>query len=204
MIKMKVTEKYRGLSRQELLDKAYELGFNFEKNSTSCSQSTVAALHELLAFEDVVVRVSTPCEGGQADQVVGTCGGLIGGTMVLDYFFGRPIEKMSYQECIEDNIQAAEDAAKVAKLLYDKYVDEYGTIICPHIQVQLFGRHYYFTDPDDGEKFEKAGGHLNPDKSCCRVVGNAARWVMEILLAQAGLTQGSQGLVIEQSSSETD
>ena len=31
MVKAKVREKYRGLSRQELLDKAYELGFNFEK-----------------------------------------------------------------------------------------------------------------------------------------------------------------------------
>ena len=48
MIKAKVREKYRGLSRQELLDKAYELGFNFEKNSFSCSQSVVAAIHELL------------------------------------------------------------------------------------------------------------------------------------------------------------
>lgn len=31
MTKAKVREKYRGLSRQELLDKAYELAFNFEK-----------------------------------------------------------------------------------------------------------------------------------------------------------------------------
>lgn len=34
MTKAKVREKYRGLSRQELLDKAYELGFNFEKTVT--------------------------------------------------------------------------------------------------------------------------------------------------------------------------
>jgi hypothetical protein len=30
-------------------------------------------------------------------------------------------------------------------------------------------------------KFQEAGGISDPDK-CCRVVGNAARWVMEILL----------------------
>ena len=31
MIKMRVRQKYQGLSPQELLDKAYELGFNYEK-----------------------------------------------------------------------------------------------------------------------------------------------------------------------------
>ena len=181
MITAKVREKYRGLSRQELLDKAYELGFDYEKNSQACSQCTVAALHELLDLEDVVVRVATSSASGQVDQVVGTCGGLIGGTIVLDYFFGRPIEKMSHQECLEDNIKVATDAFEVAKLLYDKYVKEYGTIICPHIQVQLFGRHYYLMDSDDVEKFEEAGGHSARDK-CSHVVGAAARWTMEILL----------------------
>lgn len=42
MIRAKVRKEYQGLSRQELLDKAYELGCNYEMNSQSCSQSTVA------------------------------------------------------------------------------------------------------------------------------------------------------------------
>ena len=181
MIKAKVREKYRSLSSQELLDKAYELGFNFEKYSQSCSQTTAAALHELLDIDDVVVKVATSSNAGQVAQVVGTCGGLLGGTMILDYFFGRPVENLSYQECIPANLELIWDAMEAAKLLYDKYIKEYGTIICPHIQAQLFGRHYYFPDPDDMEKFEKAGGHTAPDK-CSHIVGNAARWTMEILL----------------------
>ncbi len=138
MIKAKVREKYRGLSCQELLGKAYELGFNYEKNSRGCSQATVAALHELLEIDDSVVRIATSACGGQAVQIVGTCGGLIGGTMVLDYFLGRPAENMSYQEYSEANLRLLRDAVAVARLLYDKYVKEYGTIICPHIHVQLF------------------------------------------------------------------
>jgi len=42
MIRAKVRRKYQGLSRQELLGKAYKLGCNYEMNSQSCSQSTVA------------------------------------------------------------------------------------------------------------------------------------------------------------------
>jgi len=182
MVSVRVRDKYKGLSRQELLDRAYDLGFNYEAKSQSCSQSTVATLHELLDIDDVVVRVATSSAGGQAAQVMGTCGGLIGGTMILDYCFGRSAENISYQESIEANLKPLMDAIGVAKLLYDKYIEEYGTILCPHIQVQLYGRHFYFPDPDQMEKFEEAGGHSNPEKSCCRVTGNAARWVMEILI----------------------
>ncbi len=101
--------------------------------------------------------------------------------MAPNYYFGRPAEKMSCHESIEANLKLAEEAIEVAKLLYGKYVKEYRTIICPHIHVQLFGRHYYFGDPDDSEKFEKTGVHSGPTK-CGHIVGNAARWTMEILL----------------------
>ena len=56
---MMIAEKYRGLSREQLLEKAGELGVDFEKYSSSCSQCTVAALQEILGFEDVIVKVAT-------------------------------------------------------------------------------------------------------------------------------------------------
>ena len=135
---MKVRGKYHGLSRKELLDKAYELGRAYEKNSMSCCQSTVAALHELLEIDDSIVKVATSSAGGQASQVSGTCGALIGGTMVLDYFFGRPVEKMSREEYIPDNVNLMMDAMGIAVLLYKRFVEEYGGIICPNIQVHFF------------------------------------------------------------------
>lgn len=180
MTKAQLREGYKGLSYQELSDKAYELGFDYEKNNWSCSQCTVAALHHILEIDDVVVKVASTSAGGQASQGIGTCGGLIGGTMVLDYFCGRPVENMSHKELKKANTDMVMEATGVAKLLYDKYIQEYGTILCPHIVVQRFGRHYYFFDPKGMEEFEKAGGHSDPDK-CCHVVGTAAKWVLEIL-----------------------
>jgi C_GCAxxG_C_C family probable redox protein len=186
MIKAKVREKYRGLSRQELADKAYELGSNFEKYSIGCSQSTVAALHELLDIDDVVVRVATSLSGGTAMQFLGACGALSGGVIALDYCFGRPPEKMSYQEEIKDNLAAYFAAVEAPMLLADKFWKEYGTINCVNIQRQLFGRTFWLLDPDDVRKFEKAGGHSAPDK-CCHIVGTAARWAMEILLDKGAI-----------------
>ena len=68
-----------------------------------------------------------------------------------------------------------------AQEFVDKFWKQYGTILCPHIQMQLFGRTCWLADPDDFAKFEEAGGHSAPDK-CCNVVGTAARWVTEILV----------------------
>jgi len=186
MTKAKVREKYRGLSRQELLDKAYELGFNFEKNSYSCSQSTVAAIHELVEMDDVVVKVATSLSGGSAEQFSGTCGALSGGLIALGYFFGRPVEKLSYQERIQDNVDALFASFPAPQALADKFWQQYGTILCPHIQRQLFGRTWWLLDPEEMAKFEAAGGHSAPDK-CCHIVGTGARWVMEILLDEGAI-----------------
>ena len=181
MPKAKIREKYHGLSRKELLDKAYELGFNFEKYNYSCSQCTVAAIHELLDIDNSIVKAATSLSGGTAEQFSGTCGSLIGGLMVLGYFLGRPATKLSPYEKKSSNVNALFATFGPPQELADKYWREYGTIICPHIQRQLFGRTWWLLDADDLAKFEKAGGHSDPDK-CLHVVGNAARWVMEILI----------------------
>ncbi len=184
MIKAEIRQKYRGLSRQELLDKAYELGWNYLKNSDSCSQSTVAALHELLNIDDVVVKVATSSFGGQALQGLGACGSLIGGTIALDYYFGRPLENLSDKEIIQANLDVLANACKVAQLLYDKYVKEYGTVICVQMQRQFFGRIYCFADPEEVEKFCKIAGN---EEKCWGVVGKATCWVMEILLDKGAI-----------------
>jgi hypothetical protein len=186
LISMKVVPEYRGLSRKEILDKAYEKGVNYEMYSMSCSQCTVAALHDILGFEDVIVKVANSSSGCQASHFVGTCGGLVGGTMVLDYFFGRPYETLSDKEFSQERWEALMKATQIPKLLYFRSINEYGTTICPSLQVKLYGRVFYFADEDDRRKFEEAGGHADPRKtgkiSCCHLVGNAAKWTLEILL----------------------
>ena len=186
----RVREEYRMLSPQELLQKVYELGVAYEMNSFSCSQSTVASLYRVLDFPDALVKASCSNAGGTALQIIGTCGGLVGGIMVLDYFFGRPFEHMSDREMIQDpNIKELFDAQPIARALCDKYVEEYGTITCANIQRQLYGRFFSLEDEDEFRKLDEAGGHSNPEK-CPHIVGNAARWAMEILLEKKGIEVG--------------
>lgn len=180
--------KYRDLQRHELLEKAYQLGAKFEEYSCSCSQSTVAAIHELLEIDDVVVKVSTSLCGGTAIQGLGTCGALAGGIIALDYYFGRPADRMSCTKFIKENVESLFSYHHVPPMqLAEKFIGKYGTFTCIQIQRKLYGRTYCFTDEDDLVKFEDVGSHSDPTK-CKDVVGSASRWVIEILLDRGALS----------------
>lgn len=190
--KAELREEYKGLSRQELLDKAYQIGFDTEKTSGSCSQATVYALYKLVDLPEVMVRVASSSCGGQASRVQGTCGALIGGTMVMDYFFGRPIEHISHEI---DSPVAREDVwygLAMARLLNDFFIKEWGTIICPQLQEQVLGRCYTFWNPDNLDEFFKAGSCSEPGK-CSHIVGSVARRVMEVLLDKGVIEGASKG-----------
>ena len=178
---MPIKEKYMNMSKEELLDKVYELGVDFERYSGSCSQCTAAALHEVLGFEPVIVKIASSSCGGHAGCSTGTCGAVVGGTIVLDYYVGRPVELLS-ATCESQQGQAAlKGAMETSGAFCSKFQDKYGSIICPDVQKHLFGRSFNLQDPSDWKAFIDAGGHTDPSK-CMSVVGNAARWVLEILI----------------------
>jgi C_GCAxxG_C_C family probable redox protein len=184
---MQVVEKYRNLSQQQLLGKAYELGVSFEKYSGSCSQCTAAAMREILGFEEVVVRVATSSCGGQAGFSISACGGVIGGTIVLDYYLGRPAHMVSATQTVPQSLESLGHAIEAAGLLGEKFVRQYGSIMCPQIQTKIYGRSFNLQDPADWKAFEEAGAHSDPTK-CMSVVGNAARWTLETLIEKKVLT----------------
>ena len=179
MIECELKPKYSGLSRKELLDKAYEIAHDYVQYSHQCSQSTAAAFHELLGLDGNVVRALTSASGGHVDQVVGTCGGLIGGVAVLDYFFGRDVMEMSMTEPVDLTSKAR--AMERSQLLYDRFLEKWGAVHCAMLMRQIYGRPFWFSDPDDMIKLGEAKDRVSPN-SCWDVVGNSARWVMEILL----------------------
>jgi len=176
-----VSAKYRDLTRQQLLDKASELGVNFERFSGSCSQCTAAALREILGFEDIVVKVATSSCGGQAGLSTGVCGAIIGGTIVLDYYLGRPAEMLSATETIPQSAEKLGFAMEAARSLCNKFISRYGSILCPGVQTSLFGRSFNLQDDKDWKAFMDAGAHSDPSK-CMSVVGNTAGWTLEILM----------------------
>ena len=127
----------------------------------------------------------TTASGGHVDQVVGTCGALIGGVAVLDYFFGRDVEEMSFTEPVD--IEPKLRAMKQSIRLHEHFLDKWGATHCSMLTRQIYGRMFWFNDPDDLEKLGEVKDRVAP-KSCWDVVGNSARWTMEILMDNGIIT----------------
>jgi hypothetical protein len=76
-----------------------------------------------------------------------------------------------------------ERAFTSAKEFHDKFMEEYGGILCREIQQKIMRRSFDLTKEEDFEAFLEAGGHLD---TCTDVVGKAARWTAEIIMEDLG------------------
>jgi len=71
-----------------------------------------------------------------------------------------------------------------AKVLREKFVEEYGSYLCDDIQTKLFGKCVMPTSPEELEAFSK----MNPEElvtfyeKCSSVTENAAGWTVATIL----------------------
>jgi len=161
-------------TKQELLDKAYELGFEYEKVYRGCSQCVIAAIQDTLDIRnDSVFKAGTGLAGGGGLTGIGVCGGYVGAVMVISQLVGR--ERSNF----EDTEGIRYKTFGLTRKFLEEYLRELGSIICRDIQLIRFGRPYYIADADDYEKFEAAGAHVD---KCPDVVGRAAQLAVELIL----------------------
>jgi C_GCAxxG_C_C family probable redox protein len=151
----------------------YQRAFEYEARLGSCPQCVLAALQETLKIgDDNVFRASQGLSGGTALSSEGTCGALAGGMIAIGLLVGR-----TYKEFSEG--QKKRLVFKYTRMLYDRFVEEYGSPLCCGVQKKIFGRSYNLLDKQEYESFEKAGAHVD---KCTSVAGNAARWTAELIL----------------------
>ena len=160
-------------SREELLEKVYNLAFKYEAERGSCPQCVLSALYETLNIGDPkIIQASDSMAGGAALTTEGTCGALVGGLLAIGSVVGRTYEDFSTGK-------GNRRVFLYSKKLYDKFIEEYGSPICKDIHKKLFGRAYKLLDPTECKEFEAAGAHVD---KCPAVSGNAAKWAAEIVL----------------------
>ena len=176
-------------AREELLKKAYELGFNYERDFRGCAQCAVAAIYDAIGIKnEVVYKAASGLAGGGCECTTGNCGGYTGASMVMASFFGRTREEEGSEKGREDKYVSF----RMTKELHDKYREKYGSELCRGVQEHVYGRVFDLRDDDQKELFRAAGAHHDPDK-CCMAVGDGARWGLEILLNELE----AQGLTLE-------
>jgi C_GCAxxG_C_C family probable redox protein len=160
--------------KNELMEKAFQLGFDYEKTYRGCAQCTIAAIQDTLDIrEDNVFKAATGLAAGGGLTGIGVCGGYVGSMMMISWLCGR--ERSNF----EDPEKKRHIAFALSRKFTQKYIQEFGSIICRDIQTQIFGRPYYIADPREYDAFEEAGGH---DDKCTNVVGKASRLAVGFIL----------------------
>lgn len=146
-----------GEDPQALIEKAYSLGYELEKEHGGCARCTVAALQRALPFvpEDPdLFRAATCLDGGATPHGVQNCGAFTGAGMVIGYVCGT------------EPFESARLARKLIRKVYARFEAKYGTVLCKDVRTKA-------------------------DRDCPRVVGHAAQWTAEVLVAQFTDYQGN-------------
>lgn len=71
--------------------------------------------------------------------------------MILGFLLGRGRDNFGDPEGIRFRTH------ELVRKFRDKYIQEYGSVVCRDIQTKVLGRPYYLADPDEFAKFHDAG-----------------------------------------------
>ena len=166
--------------RQQILEKAqkgFDIGFDLEKKYGECPQVTTRGLQIVYnELNDDLFRYVGFLAGGGGCQSDGSCGAYCAGLMFLSSKYGRTIKDIETLD-EEGLLKIRKKNLPIQQKLHEKFIQEYGTIICQGIHRKLVGRPFWAIDDHDLQIFLDMGGH---DRVCPNVVGNAVKWTIEI------------------------
>lgn len=168
------------MNKKKMMQIAYDNGFKYERDYRGCAQCAIAAIQDALGvMNDYVYKAGSGLAGGLGECIDGSCGGYSGGAMIISLLFGRTRQEEGSEKGREDKyVSFALTAA-----LHDKYVEKYGSVTCAGVQKKVFGRSFNLRNDEEKQLFREAGAHEDDDK-CCAVVGDGARWAVEIILTE--------------------
>jgi len=166
--------------KPETRERIYRTAFEYEANYGGCAQCVLCALRDTVlgeAIDPAAIQSATALMAGGV-RSGNACGAFNGALMAIACVTGRHPSDMT-------NKQAVADTLVPGRKLYQKFMDEYGSVLCRDIQYKIMGKSYRMYDPEDMERFLADGGH---DDKCTSVVGKAAVWTAEIL-EECGIKQ---------------
>lgn len=175
------------MKKAELLEAAYNKGFEKEATFHGCSSCSFWAIEEVLGpsqAAEAVYKAATGLAGGVGASTEGHCGALTGASLAIGLRFGRDF---SGQEDAEAYAARLDKALDLSRRLQERFAAKYGTVICKEIHRKLYGRTFNLQDPKEFEEFKAAGAFTT---GCPSVVGTGARLAVEIILEEEAKASG--------------
>ncbi len=165
-----MTEKTKALA-----ERAAALAEEIQCRDDVCSRSTLAGLAEVFDFiPECMVTASAGLCGGTG-SASGSCGAYCAGLLAVGLKFNASIREELAEP--DRDLFGETTAAKMCEYR-DRFLQEFGTILCPEIHKQIFGRSYNLLDPEDLGAFFQLEGHA---EQCAKVVGTATRIAAEMI-----------------------
>jgi len=166
------------VSMVDAAQKAYGLGYEYEGKYGACSQCTILAIMDALEKRNSDVFKASFGFAGGVGSLSQMCGALAAGIMMISLEHGRELENLTTQTEEEKR-----ECMQMVRDLHARYVQEYGSTECADVHMKLFGRTFDQWDEAEFAEFLRLGGH---DDKCTQVVGNVARWTVEIITVHSG------------------
>ena len=145
-----VLERIREMSTEEkeqLVRKIEQTACENEIKYGGCVRILVDAFRQHLGIGDGnTVKAAIPLCSGVARSGQ-TCGGLIGGLMVIGTIFGD--DKIVFYK---DSPEYQETMARAFKLS-DKFEKEFGGLTCREVHTSIFGRYWDLKNPEQQQEF---------------------------------------------------
>jgi len=164
----------------DIPERARELGEQYEKTSTGCAQTTLAAVMDALGTEsEDAFRAASGLADGIGLSGEGSCGALAAGAMAIGLACGR--RRKDFHDPF-----AAMDSYLLARQLVDHFRNRYGSCRCYDIQKKLMGRTFNLLDPTE----MKEAMDFGMLEHCSRVVGDSAKKTVEMILERREKAKG--------------
>ncbi len=161
------------MGKKEIIQKAMDEAVKAQIRDDVCARSAMYGLKSVFDFipEDLVTASLSLAGGTGAGS--GSCGAYCAGLMAVGMKYNSTMAEEA------ENPQAIEKGCAKFIEYRDRFLKEMGTILCPELHKQIFGRSYIFTDPVQHEEFMKRDDH--PTK-CAEVVAKAVKIAAEMIL----------------------
>ncbi len=155
-----------------ILEKVEKLGVTYEKECTGCAQTVIAAIFEALdIWSDDVFNAASGLADGLGLTGDGSCGALLGASMVIGYLFPR--ERKDFKDMYKSM-----KSYGLVKNVHSLFIREYGSCRCNDVQKGLMGVTWNVWDL----------GNLNEETRnemvdhCSKLVGKVAKIATKIIL----------------------
>jgi hypothetical protein len=183
-------------TKEEIMNKARELGVDYEEKYQGCAQCSFGAVVDALRWggvelipqdvEEQLLTGLTVLSGGVAMTGDGSCGAVTGGGLAIGLAMG-----ISREMQLKDRSVRRLGYAAVQKGIVDKYYEKYNSILCKDVQRKRFGKAWDLTRPEMSEEYLRTSGLFDinertPERQVCLTpdctIALAAMWAVEYIL----------------------